>query len=88
MEAMQALIASGRIVDLILVIMAANSAWLLLARRAQGWDMREIACTMLPGAFILLALRAALVGEPWTMVAFWLLMSLPAHLYDIWRKRA
>jgi hypothetical protein len=88
MAAMQALIASGQIVDLILLFMAGMSLYLIVFRRSAGWSAREIACTMLPGAFILLALRAALTGEPWTMTAFWLLLSFPAHLYDVLRKRA
>jgi hypothetical protein len=34
----------------------------------------------------LLALRAALTGANWMMIALWLALSLPAHLADLWRR--
>ena len=44
---------------------------------------------LLAGAFLLLALRAALTGASWIPVALWLLAALFAHLVDLvrrWRK--
>ena len=44
---------------------------------------------LLAGAFLLLALRAALTGAPWPSIAIWLLAALIAHLADLvrrWRK--
>jgi hypothetical protein len=41
---------------------------------------------LLPGLFLLLALRAALVGEAWTRIAMLLALALVAHLGDLWRR--
>ena len=41
---------------------------------------------LLPGACLLLALRAALTGQGWTWIALWLSLSLPAHLFDLARR--
>ena len=41
---------------------------------------------LLPGACLLLALRAALTGTPWPWIAALLLASLLAHWQEIWRR--
>lgn len=80
---MEAFFASGHAVDLVLVIIALEAAWLVLTRRMSGW------ATMLalgPGVFILLGVRAALVGADWWWVSLPLLASLPLHLLDLKRR--
>jgi hypothetical protein len=42
---------------------------------------------MLAGAGLLLALRAALTGAAWHMIAAWLLAGLAAHLFDLYLRR-
>jgi hypothetical protein len=41
---------------------------------------------LLAGLFLLLALRTALIGSSWQVVALWLLAALIAHLIDLWQR--
>ncbi len=85
---MEALFANGRIVDLIVGLMVlewlALAAWHLRTRR--GIAPVDALVSLLAGAFLLLALRAALTAEPWTTVALWLAGALAAHLADVARR--
>ncbi len=76
---------SGRIVDLILCLMLAEALLLLLLRSRAGLRASriEVLATIGAGAGLMLALRAALRGAPWTVVAAWLLAALGAHLVDM-----
>ena len=85
------LFADGRVVDLILVLMLIEGAILAAyhARTGRGIAAGDLVGLLLAGAFLLLALRAALTGAPWTRIAIWLLAALAAHLVDLirrWRK--
>jgi hypothetical protein len=82
------LISSGRIVDLVVALMAAESLVLLVYRwrKSQGPAPADIACLMLAGLFLLLALRAALTGAGWMWIAAFLFASLLAHLLDLQRR--
>jgi hypothetical protein len=82
---MSALILSGHIVDLIIAILAIEVLVLATWRRA-GLVTPIIAA--LPGAFLLLALRAALMDAGWMWIGLWLTASFPAHLADLWRRPA
>ncbi len=77
------LIRSGHAVDLILVVMLVEAAWLRLARRIA---LPDIALALLPGALILLAARAAITGADWPMIALPLALSFPVHLADLRRR--
>lgn len=74
------LFASGRAVDIVLGVLAIEALWLIARRR------RDVLPALLPGALILLAVRAALTESEWWVVAGWLALSLPAHLYDLRRR--
>lgn len=77
---MAALFASGHAADLVLLVMiieAAAIAWL-----SRLGPMAVFAAT-LPGALIVAALREALVDAPWPWIALPLLLSWPAHLWDV-----
>jgi len=52
------------------------------------WSPRDAALRLLPGALMLLAVRAALTGMAWPWVAFALAASFPVHLADLTQKRA
>lgn len=80
---MQDLFASGRIIDLILFGMLAELIALVAMRRMKSVDAVAL---LVPGAFLMLALRAALVGAPWTHVAAALAASLAAHIVDLVRR--
>lgn len=86
---MEAFITSGGVTVLIVVFMAAQSAVILWRRRkvqplsATAFDL---AATIFPGLFIVLALHAALTGAHWMWTAGFLLASWPAHQFDLWRR--
>lgn len=80
--AMSGFFASGHAIDLVLGFLALE---VLVLMRRSGALTAVLAA--LPGAFLLLALRAALTGAPWPWVALWISLSLPAHLADLARRR-
>ena len=85
---MQSALASGLLIDLILGLVVlealALAAWRQMSGRGlQTWDLIG---NLAAGACLLLALRAALTGQGWTWIAFWLAASLPAHLFDLRRR--
>lgn len=50
--------------------------------------LREVLGNLISGAALMLAVRAALLDEPWPNVAAWLLFALFAHITDLlmrWR---
>lgn len=73
------LFASGHAVDVVLVFMALEAIWLLARRSAP----LTVFLMLMPGALMVLALRAALTGMPWYWVALPLTVSLPLHLADL-----
>jgi len=81
-------IASGRIVDLILVLMAAEAVGLILYRRATGRGIAplDLIVNLAAGACLLLAVRAALGGAGWGWIAASLAAALAAHLADLGRR--
>ena len=82
---MQSLVASGRIVDLVLLFMLVELAVLLLYRRRTGRGLAPVALVLMlaAGVFLLLALRAALVSDGWQVILVWLAAALIAHLADL-----
>ncbi|MGZ8260907.1 MAG: hypothetical protein ACXWUL_10205 [Caldimonas sp.] len=83
--------ASGRIVDAILALVIVEAALLLILRRRLGHGPSFVAIVgnLGAGLFLLLALRAALVGSEWPWMAASLALALLAHLIDIaqrWRR--
>ncbi len=84
---MQGFFASGRAVDLVLLVLAAEWAWLTWRPHAQRHRALDRTLALLPGACLLLALRASLTGAPWPWVAAALAASSPFHLADVARRR-
>jgi len=85
---MQAFFETGRVVDVVLVVLAVEAivafAWL----RPSGRAASALAANLAAGACLLFGIRAALVGSDWYWVAFWIGLSLPLHLADLasrWR---
>lgn len=81
---MAALFASGHAVDIVLAVIAAE--FVLLVTRF-GWPPGRAMLRLLPGALMLLGLRAALVGAPWVWIALPVTASLPIHLLDLRAER-
>ena len=72
--------ASGHAADLVLGVLGLEALWLKLAK---DWGWAKIVGLVGPAVFIILALRAALVGAGWEWVALLLALSLPLHLMDL-----
>lgn len=80
------LFASSRIVDLILLLVVVEAAGLHVLHRLTGRGPRlaALAPNLAAGAALLLALKAALSGAGWPVIALALLLALAAHLWDLW----
>lgn len=89
---MAELFASGRIIDIILLLVLVEIALLALARRLTQ-DAPRLA-SLLPnlaaGFLLLLSVRAALADAPWPLIALPLGLALLAHILDLrgrWQRR-
>jgi len=60
--------------------------WTVLTRR-YDWTEWDATMRLLPGALMLLALRAAVTGLAWPWIALALAASFPPHLADLARRR-
>jgi hypothetical protein len=74
--------ASGRAVDVVLLVLAVEAIW--LRWRANGWA--DIWPALLPAVLMMIALRAALTGMAWPFVSIPLALAFPVHLYDLRRR--
>lgn len=83
---MEGLFASGRIVDLILVGVTAEAVLLLVLCRSVR-RFAPFGASIAAGAALMLALRAALTGAVWPVVAGWMLAGLAAHVADLILRR-
>jgi len=82
------LFASGRMVDIILVLMVAQGL-AIIGLRKLGWAVitpQSYALNALPGACLLLALRGALVDATWTLIAACLFAGLLMHWLELWQR--
>ena len=85
---MEALVTSGAVADLILACLVLEAIALLAWRRWRGTgpSVADILALLLPGAFLVLALRVALTGGPWPLIPLALSAALVAHLADLVRR--
>jgi hypothetical protein len=85
---MAELFATGRAVDVVLLVIALEAlllvGWRLLT--GGGLALGQIALALLPGIMLLLALRAALLQSAWIWIAVFLVLSFPLHLIDLSRR--
>lgn len=79
---MDELFSTGLIADIMLAFMALEAVVLVLYRRKtnRGLTPRAVFWMLLPGACLVLALRAALVGAAWQWLTLAVCASLIAHL--------
>jgi hypothetical protein len=85
---MKDLFANGHIVDFILMLVVLEALVITGLRfiKGRGPALLPFIINLVAGASLMLALRNALVGAPWTWIAPCLLVSLGAHLSDLlWR---
>jgi len=81
-------IASGRVIDLILVGVMVEAIALISYRwkTGRGIASQDLIANLLAGVCLMLALRGALAGAGWQWIALCLSGSLLAHLTDLWRR--
>lgn len=79
------LVRSGRIVDIALGLIVLEVVLLARLRSRSGRAALDLGLIahLAAGVFLLLALRAALTGSSWELVAAWLSGALVAHLVDL-----
>lgn len=86
---MQDLFTTGRVAEIILVVMALE-ALVLLAMRASGYSrvptLSLLMANLASGAALILALRAALTASPWPWIAICLAASFLAHVFELWQR--
>jgi len=82
------LFASGRLVDLILLVVVIEAAVLLLSWRhaRRGIAPGDLLPNLCAGGFLLLALRLTLSGGGWMTACFCLAVAGLAHLVDVSRR--
>lgn len=73
----------GRIVDVILALVAIEAVALVALRRVHGAPLPGLVANLLAGTFLLIALRCALAGLGWPWIALSLLAALGAHAADL-----
>jgi hypothetical protein len=85
---MAELFASGRLVDLILIIVAIEAACLVIYWRStgRGASPGDLLPNLFAGAFLLLALRLSLGGAGWQLCCGSLAAAGLAHLVDLGRR--
>jgi len=76
------LFTSGHAIDFVLLVIFAEFLWLMNKRRL------DLVSMILPGIFLLIALRSMATGSVWWQTAMWIALSLPFHLYDLRRRLA
>jgi hypothetical protein len=79
------LFTSGRIIDIILGLVAIEAAILLIWRRATGGGISpaNLLSNLAAGSFLLLSVRLALAGAWWGWIGLSLLAALLAHVWDL-----
>ena len=88
MEFLRELITTGRIVDIVLVVMTVELlvSTFVAKRRGIAIDLPGLAFNIGAGGSLALALRASLTGAGWQWIAGWLVCSLVFHILDTGRR--
>jgi hypothetical protein len=82
---MQQLVESGWITDIILVLIALEIIALAILGRTSipAPRLQNVIGTLFSGLFLVAALRSALVGANWWIIAACLFAALLSHLFDL-----
>lgn len=83
---MAEMFSSGRVVDLVLLLVALEAALLFAWHRRTGRGLPPAALVgfLGAGACLMLAVRAALTGAWWGTVGAWMAAAGAAHVFDLW----
>jgi len=90
MEVLAAGFASGRVIDLVvgLTVLEVVALWGFRRVTGRGPRLSAVGLDLASGVCLMLAVRAALVGAWFGVVALWMLAALGLHLADlrrVWR---
>lgn len=79
---------SGQVINVVFIVIAIEITVLTIAKRDQnsGLRFKRLLSLIAPGAFIFLALKAALTGDNWMLIAGYLILSGLAHGFDVWLR--
>jgi hypothetical protein len=82
------LVQSGRLVEIVLILVAIEAAALLVyrLRTGRGPEPLGLVFNLAAGSALMLALRAALQEAGWMQVAACMVLALAAHLADLARR--
>jgi hypothetical protein len=91
MEVLAAGFASGRVIDLVVGLTLLEAVGLFVFRRVTGRGPRVsvVGLNLASGLCLMVAVRAALTGAWFGVVAVWMLAALVLHLADlrrVWRE--
>lgn len=79
---MEEFFASGRAVDVVLLVLLAEAIIL----KWRGTSLTIIISALMPAVLMMIALRAALTGMDWPWISIPLALAFPVHLYDLYRR--
>jgi len=80
---------SGRVIDLILLVVVLEVLALAAWPRLRGaMRLTDIVSLIAPGVMLMLALRAVMTDAPHTITAALLAAAFACHLWDVARRRA
>ncbi len=85
MDMIESLFRSSHIADVVIAVMALEALALAIAARvrSRNWSLGSMLTGMLPGLFLVLALRAALVQASPLWIAAALSAALLTHMLDM-----
>jgi len=84
-EALGAFVMSGRVIDVVLVVIAIEAALLAYfrIRHRLGSPVVRMCANLASGASLMIAIRLALTDAHWGLIMLCLMVSFIAHLTDI-----
>ena len=85
MDILSELILSGRIIDIVLVVLFLELVVVSVLYRARGNGIPPypLMVNIGAGGSLALAIKASLTGAGWQWIAFWLVASLIFHVLDV-----
>lgn len=85
---MAELFESGRVIDLILALLALEAAVLAIVSLAwpRHLPLAGLLLNIAAGGFLLLALRSVLLGAEWVVTGAWLAAAFVAHVGDLLQR--
>ncbi len=79
---------SGLAIDLVLIFVALEVLVLAFIPRLRGsMTLLDVTSLVVPGVFLMLAIRSALTSAPYTMTAVFMTAAFASHLWDVARRR-